>query len=220
MMSAHVIGGGAMAGDEHGGDWQNYYERTAGRPPRRTLLTALDRFGATPRGAVAVDLGCGDGRDTVELLRRGWTVLAIDAEPAAIERLLARSDLPQGATLTTRIARFEETRWPAADLVNASFSLPLCPPDRFAELWARIVAALQPEGRFAGQLFGIRDEWGGKHGMTFLDRAPIDRLLRDFMVEMLEEEESDTQTPYGKPKHWHLFHIVARKRQDSSPSLP
>jgi trans-aconitate methyltransferase len=201
--------------------WKEYYERTELRPPRPTLLAALERFGGAA-GRRAVDLGCGDGRDTIELLRRGWRVLAIDAEPAAIERLLARADLPQGATLTTRIARFEETRWPAADLVNASFSLPLCPPDRFAELWARIVATLQPEGRFAGQLFGIRDEWSGKPGMTFLDRAAIDRLLRDFVVEMLEEEESDTQTPYGKPKHWHLFHVVARKRQDSSPlpSLP
>jgi tellurite methyltransferase len=212
MMSAHVIGGGAMAGDERGGDWQNYYERTAGRPPRRTLLTALDRFGATPRGAVAVDLGCGDGRDTVELLRRGWTVLAIDAEATAIDRLLTRSDLPEGAALQTVVARFEDADWPTAALINASFSLPLCPPARFFEVWARIAQRLAPGGRFSGQLFGDRDDWAERPGVTCLDRDAVERLLDGFVVEMFEEEETDVVTPRGKPKHWHLFHLVARTR--------
>ena len=27
-----------------------------------------------------------------------------------------------------------------------------------------------------------------------------------------EEEEDDSVTPRGTPKHWHIFHIVARKR--------
>src|SRR5437764_13211254 len=99
------------------GDWPAYYDATAGRKPRPTLLFALDQFApsATPR--LAVDLGCGDGRDAVELLRRGWQVRAIDAEPAALERLRARA----GATeaLTTRVARFEDAEWPRCDLANA-----------------------------------------------------------------------------------------------------
>jgi trans-aconitate methyltransferase len=77
-------------------DWLAYYQAVAGRPPRNTLLTALNYFEAeapvdSPR--VAVDLGCGDGRDTVELLRRGWQVLAIDGEAQAIARLLERPDM-------------------------------------------------------------------------------------------------------------------------------
>ncbi|HEX7970530.1 MAG TPA: class I SAM-dependent methyltransferase [Stellaceae bacterium] len=196
---------------ERDSDWRKYYERTAGRPPRRTLLKALELFGAGA-GRTAVDLGCGDGRDTIELLRRGWSVLAIDAEPAAIERLKARPDLPQGAALTTLVARFEDAAWPAVDLVNASFALPLCPPERFPEVWARIERTLKPGGRFAGQLFGERDEWRGKPGITHHARADIERLLASFAVELLDEEETDATTPYGRPKHWHLFHVVARKR--------
>ncbi|HYM01348.1 MAG TPA: class I SAM-dependent methyltransferase [Stellaceae bacterium] len=200
-----------MSGDRDS-DWQEYYERTKGGTPRRTLLTALDRFGDVPLGRRAVDLGCGDGRDAVELLRRGWRVLAIDAERAAIERLRRRADIPVDAVLETRIGRFEDETWPPADLVNASFSLPLCVPERFIALWPRIVASLKPDGRFAGQLFGDRDDWRDKPGMTFLERPAVDRLFDAFEVEMLEEEESDALTPYGKRKHWHLFHVVARKR--------
>jgi tellurite methyltransferase len=192
-------------------DWREYYERTSGRPPRRTVLVALKGLGDGD-GRAAVDLGCGDGRDAVALLRRGWRVLAIDAEPAAIERLRTRADLPAGAALETLCARFEDAAWPMVDLVNASFALPLCPPARFSEVWARIERQLKPGGRFSGQLFGRRDEWYGEAGITFHERDEIGRLLNGFAVELLDEEETDTATPYGKPKHWHLFHIVACKR--------
>ncbi|MFB3102465.1 MAG: class I SAM-dependent methyltransferase, partial [Alphaproteobacteria bacterium] len=81
-------------------DWAAYYDKTGARPPCETLLFALDRFGSesmagpVSEGRFAVDLGCGSGRDTIELLRRGWRVLAIDAEPAAIDKLTTRNDLP------------------------------------------------------------------------------------------------------------------------------
>jgi tellurite methyltransferase len=194
-----------------GKGFESYYRATAERPPRATLLAALARFDGAANPRFAVDLGCGEGRDTIELLRRGWSVLAIDAEPKALAGLRARADLPAGAKLQTLAARFEDADWPAADLVNASFALPLCPPERFPALWSRIVASLRPDGRFAGQLYGDRDGWAGQAGMTHLDRAGVTRLLAGLEVELLEEEESDGVTPRGKPKHWHIFHVVARK---------
>jgi SAM-dependent methyltransferase len=200
-----------MPSDERGKDWAQYYAATADRPPRRTLLEALARFAPAAAPRFAVDLGCGDGRDTIELLRRGWSVLAIDAEPAAIERLQSRPDLPVGGRLTCLCRRFEDAAWPEVDLVNASFSLPLCPPDRFPGLWRRIVASLKPGGRFSGQLYGDRDGWSGRPGMTFLDRAATERLLGGLKAELLDEEETDSITPRGKPKHWHIFHVVAQR---------
>jgi SAM-dependent methyltransferase len=64
--------------------WSRFYA-AAGTDPRETLLDALDRFEAEKRApGTAVDLGCGTGRDTLELLRRGWRVVAIDSQPEAI----------------------------------------------------------------------------------------------------------------------------------------
>ena len=204
------------AGD-HTHDWVAYYDKTDTRPPRATLLFSLDRFDSEPVSEpvsarrFAVDLGCGSGGDTIELLRRGWRVLAIDGEPAAIERLNGRDDLPAAGELTGQVARFEDTEWPPCDLVNSSFALPLLVPDDFAGVWPRITGGLKSGGRIACQLFGPRDSWAGEPGMTFHDRAAVDTLLDGFDVEMLREEEDDSTTVRGEAKHWHIFHIVARK---------
>jgi tellurite methyltransferase len=190
--------------------WLAYYKATEGRPPRPTLLDAMARFPVTATPRLAVDLGCGDGRDTIELLRRGWRVLAIDAEKRALDRLLQRPDLPSPALLETSCARFEDAVWSDCDLVNASFSLPFCPPARFAALWEGIVRSLRPGGRFAGQLFGEHDDWAGDPGMTSLTRREAEALLAGCTVEHFVEEDADGQTATGKKKHWHIFHIVAR----------
>ena len=206
---------GDVRREERSAAWRRYYAATGASAPRKTLVFALDRFDAGPPLSAAarraVDLGCGAGRDTVALLARGWRVLAIDAEPAAIAALRARRDLPASAELETRVARFEEAQWGARSLVNASFTLPLAPPEKFAAMWPRLVASLTPGGRLACQLFGDRDGWRGDGSIAFHSRAEAEALLAPFDVEMLEEEEADSVTPRDAAKHWHLFHIVARK---------
>jgi hypothetical protein len=109
------------------------------------------------------------------------------------------------------VAPFEDARWPEADLVNASFSLPFCTPDRFDEVWARVRAGLAPGGRFAGQLFGDRDGWVGSKDLVFLPRARVEVLLDGLELERFDELEEDGRTALGDAKHWHVFHIVARR---------
>ena len=196
-------------------DWTAYYSAVVGRPPRDTLLAALARFEAEESAAssrLAVDLGCGEGRDTVELLRRGWRALGIDGEPEAIARLLSRPDINLNY-LETQVVRFEQVNLPeAVDLINASFALPFCPPEHFPGLWEKIVLSLRSGGRFCGQLFGDRDSWAIYTSMNHHTREQLELLLQPFEVEMLEEEAHPGKTALGEDKHWHLFQIVARKR--------
>lgn len=196
-------------------DWSAYYNAVGGRPPRDTLLAALERFDAEESVTgehFAVDLGCGDGRDTVELLRRGWRVLGIDGEKEAIARLLSRPDI-NCDRLETQVTRFEDVILPkSVDLINASFSLPFCPPEHFPYLWEKIVASLRSGGRFCGQLFGDRDSWAIYTSMNHHTRKQLEALLQPFEVEVFEEEEHPGTTAIGEEKYWHLYHIVARKR--------
>jgi SAM-dependent methyltransferase len=191
--------------------WAGYYQKLRDRPPRRTLLAALDAFGAPPPDGLVMDLGCGDGRDVVEMLRRNWRVIAVDAEPEALRQLLAR-DLPGGCDLTALSARLEDVPIPlGVRLVNSSFAMPLCEPAAFRRAWTRIREALPSGGRFSGQWYGPRDSWFGRSGMTFLERDQALAYLDGLDLEMFEEEEDDGVTPRGNAKHWHIFHIVARK---------
>ena len=187
-----------------------YHTAVAGRPPRPTLLRALAAFDSENRVGFAVDLGAGEGRDTIALLQRGWSVLAIDSDATALTHLRARRDLQPGARLVTLHGSFVDTAWPQADLVNASFALPLCPVERFPELWMRLRVSLLPDGCFAGQLYGERDSWAGRPGLTVHSRDAARALLEGWTIEMFEEEETDAITPRGEAKHWHIFHIVAR----------
>jgi tellurite methyltransferase len=194
--------------------WIQYYQAVEGRPPRPTLVKALEYYtqDSQPLPKFAVDLGCGDGRDTVELLNQGWRVLAIDGETEAITRLRQRPDLDR-SYLETRVQRFETlTLPPQVSLINASFCLPFCPPDFFPHLWEEIAIALAPGGRFCGHLFGDQDSWAAYTDMNHHTRDQVQQLLNPFEVEWLNEENHPGKTALGEEKHWHIFNIVARKR--------
>jgi hypothetical protein len=111
------------------------------------------------------------------------------------------------------VQRFEDlTLPPDISLVNASFCLPFCAPERFPDLWDEIVATLATGGRFCGQLFGDQDSWAIYGDMNHHSRAQVNQLLAPFVVEWLEEENHPGKTALGEEKHWHIFNIVARKR--------
>jgi tellurite methyltransferase len=195
-------------------DWKASYHAITDCPPRSTLLKALQHF-KTP--GFAVDLGCGEGRDSVELLRRGWQVVAVDAQREGIDRLRRRPEA-KIAPLETRITRIETYQFPQnIDLINASFSLPFCHPKEFLKLWRKMVAALPSGGYFCGHLFGNRDSWvanpllSGKPWITYQTRSQVEKLLHPFTLKYLEEEEYLSNTPLREERHWHIFHIVAQK---------
>jgi tellurite methyltransferase len=211
------------------GDWAGYVRSVRGEAPRPTLVRALERFDAEPvpdAPRSAVDLAAGEGRDTRELLRRGWRVLAIEREPTGLDALIEQTPAEYRDRLQTARADFASAEWPAGvDLFNCSFSLPFCPEDLFPVLFDRIAASIRPGGRFSGQLFGDRDTWARCGRTLGHSRTRVDRLFEAFTLEDFREDEKDEVDPpvpsasaseaVGRtpgPKHWHVFHIVARRR--------
>jgi SAM-dependent methyltransferase len=187
--------------------WSDYYEQNDAREPREMLLRVLDGFG--PGAYDAVDLGCGSGIDTLAMLARGWTVLAADAEQEAIERLRSRITPALRQRLTAVVSPMEDVVIPPSDLVWAGYSTFFCPPDRFPAVWSRIRSAVRPSGRFAGQILGDRDTWAGDDATTWFTRDGAQALFDGWTIERFDEEDEDGEACSG-PKHWHVFHVVAR----------
>jgi SAM-dependent methyltransferase len=200
------------SGEQQEFTWEAYYKSLEGREPRPLFMEALAKFGnQSGHGLQAVDLGCGDGTETVALLEAGWSVLAIDSEPAAITYVQSKVPVDLQPQLQTRTESFESLELPKADMVYAGFSLPFCDPEYFDQMWANVTDHIRPGGRFVGQFFGTRDSWADERDMTFHSSQQVESMLAaNFEVEAFEEIDEDGNA-FSGPKHWHIFDIIARK---------
>lgn len=221
-----------MALVPHDISWDEYNAAQWGREPRASLAAALDAVGrsgtasratvpgppgpvdgsAAPRRArVAVDIGCGEGVEVSALLADGWVVHAVDGEAAALQRLAGRT--PDHLRDRLHIHQVDYAAidvLPDADLVHASYSLPYCPPGTFPRLWAAVRGAMRPGAVLSCQLFGPNDESFGDPEMTFHAAEDVRGLLAGLEVIEQREEDADGQS-YTGPKHWHVFHVLARR---------
>jgi len=192
-----------------GRHWSAYNDAQAGRMPRPLCREVLGYAGPGD-GRLAVDLGCGSGIETAAMVEAGWRVFAADADtstPTRVAHLLG----PE-APVEVVVASFEEVRLPRADLVYAGYALPFVPPAHFPDVWSRAREALRPGGWLAVDLLGDRDGGAGQRAMTFLDRKSLDDLVQGLELVSLEEEDEDGRS-FSGPKHWHVFHLVARAPQ-------
>ena len=113
-----------------------------------------------------------------------------------------------------RLSRFEDFDYAdrAYEFVNAEFSLPFINAAAFSSVFTKLMASVTIGGLFTGQLFGPNDSWNlPESGMNFHSRSDVERLLRGWTVLELTEEDHPGKTKLGEDKHWHIFHIIARR---------
>ena len=154
----------------------------------------------------------GAGRDTKFLLEKGFTVVAVDKDSRATEYL---ADLPK-EKLKVVVSLFQDFTFEVDkyDLINAQFSLPFTNRDVFNEVFIKIKNSLKSGGIFVGQLFGVNDDWNKSTTTktTFHTKQQAQDLFSDMELLKFIEKDYNGTLAYGTPKHWHTFHILARKR--------
>jgi tellurite methyltransferase len=187
--------------------WTRYFEITKDKPAH-SMFDLLDEY--LPEAGRAIDLGCGPGRGTLRLLARGLEVTAVDIAREALD--LVRERVPADAPLTLVCGSLDEVALaPPYDVAVGCFSLFFLEPDRFARFWPHLVDAIAPGGLWAGQFLGVRDTWR-ERGYTVHTREEAEHLLDGFEILHFSEMDEDGATATGDPKHWHVFHTIARRR--------
>ena len=137
----------------------------------RDLATALDEFG--PSGDV-LELACGPGVWTQQLLRHAATVTAIDAAPEMLAR--ARARMGQGRVRFIQANLFGWTPEVTYDLVFFGFWLSHVPLDRFQAFWDLVRTCSKPDGR----VFFVDDNDRRPEELIYGEASPaVQRRLKD-----------------------------------------
>lgn len=126
----------------------------ANLPMTQEQADALDMFSAALKpGAHILDLGCGPGLHTLELIKRGFTARAIDATPEFVETARTKG-------IDAYLATFDDlTEESAYDGIWASFSLLHAPRAAFPRHIAACKRALRDGGcLFLGLKLGTGEE--------------------------------------------------------------
>lgn len=187
-------------------DWSQYYQLTKNYPPSRLLIKALEYVSHKRK---AIDVGGGALKDTRYLLEQGFDVTVVDKE----ESMAKEAQAIASDKLHYVVSAFADFDFPKDeyDIASAMYALPFNPPGSFNAVFASIKRSLVKGGVFCGQCFGIRDEWSKDQSMTFHTKEQVEELLAGMEIISIEEEERDGRTANGTPKHWHVFHFIAKK---------
>ena len=71
---------------------------------------------------------------------------------------------------------------------------------------------LEKDGYFVGNFFGVNDTWNKtRPQMTFFSKNQVCELFKNFDILNFKEVEVDKKTGLGELKHWHIFHVIAKK---------
>lgn len=192
---------------------QVYYERSLTVDIYPHLKMALDLIDLSlPK--VAVDVGCGAGRDALYLAKKGFTVYAYDKSDVAIARLEEICPDHLNEKLFPQVCSFERFEYPRSSLVSACSSLFFCPPELFSPAWLKITESILRGGVFCGHFMGVNDSWAKmvRGDLTVHTRDGLAELFKDsFKIVDVYEHNSEGMTLAGKKKHWHTYSVVAQK---------
>ena len=192
--------------------WNKYYEQhrpgTEGESPfaRETCERQLHP------GDRILDLGCGNGRDSLYFVSRGMSVTGIDSAEVAIRELQhGAGDTPRGARFVCGdFVKLEGLDDASFDCCYSRFTVHAITAAQEADLLLNVRRVLRTGGRFCIEVRSVHDGiyglgtaqetdafvYEGHYRRFIRFRDFIDRLS-DAGFDIVYAEESDRFAPYG-----------------------
>ncbi len=195
--------------------WDARYDKPAyhfGETPNEFLAGQADRL---RRGATALSIADGEGRNGVWLARQGLTVTSFDISPRGVEKAKALA-ARHGMALDMRLA--DVATWPWApdsfDVVVAIF-IQFASPALRARIFQGIISTLKPGGLLLLQGYTPRQLAYGTGGPPEAENMYTPELLRESfsaleIVALAEHDDTIKEGP-GHDGLSALIDLVARK---------
>lgn len=181
--------------------WEARYQATANEPIRPASFFLQEQIDRLPRGR-ALDIACGNGRNTIFLARHGFVVEGIDIAAAGLRTAL---ELARREQLPIRLIQADLENFPLPDrrydtIVNIRYL--------HRPLFAALKAALRPGGLLLCETFLISQrEFGPPTDPShLLDPGELHRIFHDFEFLVYEERLVESETGPA-----HLARMLARR---------
>jgi len=188
--------------------WNEEYRDTKAIPssdraePSQALLTAEEELDLQSVDT-AIDMGCGNGRNTVYLAEQGIDVYALDFAEEAIaktQQQLAQSGLSDAVTMfLTDVTEGLPFVDDAVDLIVDSYmSCHLFEEAQLEEYFAEVRRVLSPEGKFYWAGLGTTDEYYNSIADTHPATNTIVDPLNGIAKRLYDADQLKVQLPFGK----------------------
>lgn len=191
-----------------------------GDKPSEELSDFLD---TNPVKGAALDLGCGDGRDTIPLLRRGLAVTAVDHSPDAIRKLVSRAESmgDMARALHVEVGDIRTWNWPVEkfDLIVAVTILDHITKDELLPVVERMVRAAGPDAVLFVEVHTVDDPGVTGEGPVsefaseirhYFARNELLDLFRSCARILRYEEKAEWDHAHGPP-HKHGVAVLLGK---------
>lgn len=188
-----------------------------GDKPNELLLKIYNR---APAGSEFLDLGCGQGRDSLFMLRKRFKVTAVDNAREGINKIresIKIKNLPKAdiRLYCEDIQEFDITK-NKYTIINAYNSLQFLSPKDARQLICKIKKALKNKGYVIISSFTTADSLYKKKSRCrcFFEPQELKKLFSDFsLVFYREKEVTDKGHPGCPGPHKHsLVQVIARKK--------
>ncbi|MBI2567922.1 MAG: class I SAM-dependent methyltransferase [Candidatus Schekmanbacteria bacterium] len=200
---------------------REYEDHAIPAPGGRELSAALDAF--RPTGQV-LELACGPGAWTEQLLRHATTVTAVDAAPEMLALASSRVGQERVRFIQADIFTWRPDR--RYDVVFFGFWLSHVPLEELASFWGMIADCLEPDGRvfFVDDAYRTPDELiEGDSSSTIQRRLDDGRAFRLVKVPHRPADLEHrlrrlgwriTVTPTSGPFYWGAGSLPASTREN------
>jgi len=201
--------------------WEKHYGERDRIWSGRVNVQFADVAAELPPGR-ALDLGCGEGADSVWLAERGWDVVAVDISETALGRAKEAAGT-RGVTDRIEFVQLDLSEdFPSGtfDLISSQFLHSTVYLDR-SKVLANAAAALRPNGLLVIVDHGSAPPWASKldhhHEFISAEEVVAGMKLSDDEFERVRVDAVERQAvgPEGQQRPWMDNVIVLRRRASS-----